>query len=203
MSAADSARAGDGNLPLAERLGDMRHYLNEAHQFAAMSPRGRDCIGIVLDLLDEMEPEVTALAAAPAAPSVQTGPRTEFVLNELRSALLAMTTFFGMDEDEASKPTFDKARQAHRALPLAADWPTRRAFIPQGCDQQGRLTPTIKSAEPFPVVVDRAREDFDAEDQSESADSEVMSWLLKGLTVVLLACFCAWCIASYLVLAHA
>lgn len=31
----------------------------------------------------------------------------------------------------------------HRALPLPADWPTRRAFVPQGCDQQGRLEPTI------------------------------------------------------------
>ena len=56
----------------------------------------------------------------PAAPSdpqpkgaaVPQGPRTEFVLNKLRSALSAMTTFFGMDEDEASKPTLDKARQA-------------------------------------------------------------------------------------------
>ena len=57
---------------------------------------------------------------APAAPSdhqlegaaVPQGPQTEFVLNKLRSALSAMTTFFGMDEDEASKPTLDKARQA-------------------------------------------------------------------------------------------
>lgn len=48
----------------------------------------------------------------PKGTEVPQGPRTEFVLNELRSALSAMTTFFGMDEDEASKPTFDKARQA-------------------------------------------------------------------------------------------
>ncbi len=93
-------------------------------------------------------------------------------------------------------------QRAHRALPLDPAWPTRRAFIPQGCDQQGRLTPTIKPAEPFPVVVDRVREEFDAEDQSDSADGEVMAWLLKGLAVVLLACFCAWCIANYLVLAN-
>ena len=58
----------------------------------------------------------------------------------------------------------------HRAQPLPADWPTRRAYIPQGCDQQGRVEPTIKSAEPFPVAPDRLPEEFDAEDQSDSAD---------------------------------
>ena len=54
-----------------------------------------------------------------------------------------------------------KRRGGHRALPLDDAWPTRRAFVPQGCDQQGRLTPTIKPAEPFPVVLDRGPEDFD------------------------------------------
>ena len=55
--------------------------------------------------------------AAPAAPSepvaVPQGPNTEFVLNELRSALNAMLTFFGMDEDDSNKEVFDKARQAY------------------------------------------------------------------------------------------
>jgi hypothetical protein len=34
----------------------------------------------------------------------------------------------------------------HRARPLPACWPTRRAFVPQGCDQQGREEPTIQPA---------------------------------------------------------
>lgn len=48
-------------LSAAERLADMRHYLNEAHQFAAMSPRGRDCIGIALDMLDDLEADTQRL----------------------------------------------------------------------------------------------------------------------------------------------
>lgn len=71
-------------------------------------------LGLTMDQLVKL-----AQALSKAVPNVQPkgtavpqGPRTEFVLNELRSALSAMTTFFGMDEDEASKPTFDKARQA-------------------------------------------------------------------------------------------
>ena len=66
-----------------------------------------------------------------------------------------------MGEWAESHPMTRRAHRAHRALPLEADWPVRRAFIPQGCDQQGRVVPTIKPAEPFPVVVDRAVEDYD------------------------------------------
>jgi hypothetical protein len=67
---------------------------------------------------DQMRAYAMATAAAHLAQvqqavAVPTGPRTEFVLNELRSALSAMTTFFGMDEDENSKAVFDKARQAY------------------------------------------------------------------------------------------
>jgi hypothetical protein len=49
----------------------------------------------------------------------------------------------------------------------------KRAYIPQGCDYQGRLVPTIKSAEPFPVIRDYAEDD----DQSESADGDVLRFL--------------------------
>lgn len=34
----------------------------------------------------------------------------------------------------------------HRARPLPADWMHRRAFVPQGCTQQGRDEPTIPPA---------------------------------------------------------
>lgn len=40
------------------------------------------------------------------------------------------------------------------------------------------------------------------DDQSDSADMEVVTWLFKGFVVVLLALFCAWCIANYLALAN-
>lgn len=58
---------------------------------------------------------IAPLAATPAPePQPLTNQQhTEFVLNELRSALNAMLTFFGMDEDESSKEVFDKARQAY------------------------------------------------------------------------------------------
>jgi hypothetical protein len=80
---------------------------------------------------------------------------------------------------------------AHRALPLPAEpmWTApRRVFVPQGCDQQGRQEPTI------PIVIDRLPEAYD---QTDSSGAEVLAWLLKGLAVVLLACFSAWCIANY------
>ena len=32
------------------------------------------------------------------------------------------------------------------AVQSDGEWPPRRPFIPQGCDQQGRLTPTIEPA---------------------------------------------------------
>lgn len=44
----------------------------------------------------------------PPAPAQE----AQVVLCSLESALNAMLTFFGMDEDDASKPTFDKARGA-------------------------------------------------------------------------------------------
>lgn len=117
------------------------------------------------------------------------------------------TAHEGMDEmiDHLdANPHLMRRSSAHRALPLASYWPTRHERETYGeCNDWPARRVALKAADPFPVVVDRVREDFDADDQSESADSEVMAWLLKGLAVVLLACFCAWCIASYLVLAHA
>jgi hypothetical protein len=100
-----------------------------------------------------------------------------------------------MDETGDWAESHPITRRAHRALPLPADkqWTPRRVFVPQGADQQGRQVPTI------PVVIDRLPEDYD---QTDSADGEVLAWLLKGLAVVMLACFSAWCIASYLELAR-
>lgn len=85
-------------------------------------------------------------------------------------------------------------QRAHRALPLAADWPHRRAFIPQGCDQQGRLTPTIKPAEPFPVVVDRVAEDYDKPEPLTRKES-VTFWAVASapaIVVIGVAGFAIW-----------
>lgn len=71
-----------------------------------------DCTCKVFDGT-QCEPEQMVAIQAPEGAQVPQGPRTEFVLNELRSALNAMLTFFGMDEDENSKEVFDKARQAY------------------------------------------------------------------------------------------
>lgn len=48
-------------------------------------------------------------------------------------------------------------------------------------------------------VLDAMPEDFD---QGDSADAEVVAWLLKAFGVVVLALFSAWCIANYLALAN-
>ena len=42
-------------------------------------------------------------------------------------------------------------------------WPPRRAFVPQGCDQQGRYTPTIPVAEMAA---------YDPEDDDKRADEK-------------------------------
>jgi len=66
-----------------------------------------------------------------------------------------------------ANPQILRRSAAHRALPLSDNWPTRRAFIPQGCDQQGRLTPTIEAK---PLMPAEAATEIGSEDQSESAD---------------------------------
>ena len=38
----------------AFKVGELRHYLTEAHGFAAMSPRGKENIGAALEILDEL-----------------------------------------------------------------------------------------------------------------------------------------------------
>lgn len=79
--------------------------------------------------------------------------------------------------------------RAHRALPLEEPHYT----APQGRPEQGwpvrRCSPEMACWAPD-------------DDQSESADGDVLRWLLKGLAVVLLAMLSAWCIANYLELAH-
>ena len=70
----------------------------------------------------------------------------------------------------------------------------RTAFYsPQGRDEQGWW------AQPAEACTEIGA---DTDDQSESADAEVLLWLLKGLCVVLLAMFSAWCIANYLAVAN-
>ena len=81
----------------------------------------------------------------------------------------------------------------HRAQPLPAE---RQWVAPQG---RPAWLARRCSPEPEIMVIDRLPEDFD---QSDSADAEVLVWLLKGLAVVLMAMLSAWCIASYLDLAH-
>ena len=49
------------------KLADIRHYLNEAHQFAAMSPRGKENIESALEILDELD----AIAAEKEAQAKQ------------------------------------------------------------------------------------------------------------------------------------
>lgn len=54
--------------PSREKLRDMRHYLVEAHGFAAMSPRGKENIALALEILDELETLVPFHSAPKAAP---------------------------------------------------------------------------------------------------------------------------------------
>lgn len=88
-------------------------------------------------------------------------------------------------------------RRAHRALPLAANWPTRHECETYGeCNDWPARRAAMPSPEPFPVVVDRAREEFDADDQSESADMEVAVLLIKWLCILFAALLAAWVIAG-------
>lgn len=89
----------------AERFSDMRHYLNEAHQFAAMSPRGRDCIGIALDILDEAEAAALAAAPTPAAqaPAQASAPARKAIEWQTGPNLFKdwCAQWFGPDADDA------------------------------------------------------------------------------------------------------
>lgn len=91
---------------------------------------------------------------------------------------MSNTAHEGMDDMGEWAEAHPITRRAHRALPLPADWPHRRAFIPQGCDQQGRLTPSIKPADQFPVVADRMPESFDADEGDPmTAREALIFWL--------------------------
>ena len=73
---------------------------------------------------------------------------------------------------------------AHESMDDMGDWAvshpiTRRAYIPQGCTQQGRHEATI---EPKPPV-DRVREEYD-EDQTESADGVFFIYILTMVAVI-------------------
>ena len=73
----------------------------------------------------------------------------------------------------------------HEWVDSCADWAvshpiTRRAYIPQGYEAQGRYVATI---EPKPPV-DRVREEFDAEDQSDSADGVFYVYMLCIVAVI-------------------
>lgn len=46
--------AAPNGAKLREKVADMRHYLHEAHGFAAMSPRGKENIATALEILDDM-----------------------------------------------------------------------------------------------------------------------------------------------------
>ncbi len=53
---AETAQSADSErcAKLREKVADMRHYLREAHGFAAMSPRGKENIATALEILDEL-----------------------------------------------------------------------------------------------------------------------------------------------------
>jgi hypothetical protein len=109
-------------------------------------------------------------------------------------------SMFGIEKTPAEADAEVARYTAHRALPLRADnYDYARAWVaPQGRIEQGWPARRC-SPEPEIMVIDRLPEDYD---QTDSADGEVLAWLLKGLAVVMLACFSAWCIASYLELAR-
>lgn len=86
---------------------------------------------------------------------------------------------------------------AHRALPIVPRIPE-----PFGGCSCGAGHVHCNCGMFAPIEAASACTEIGADDQSVSADGEVMAWLLKGLCVVLLAMFSAWCIASYLELAH-
>ena len=87
-----------------------------------------------------------------------------------------------------------RPRMGHRAMPLSSDWPTQRKWVaPQGRIEQGWPARRC-SSEPETLIVDRMPEDYD---QTDSADMDVVLWLLKGLVVVLGSCFAAWVVAGW------
>jgi hypothetical protein len=88
-------------------------------------------------------------------------------------------------ENAAELRHFTGIPQAHRALPLPAE---RQWVAPQGRPAQGwparRCSPEM------------ACWDSTQDDQTDSADGEVLTWLLKGAFVVGAALLCAWFIAG-------
>lgn len=75
----------------------------------------------------------------------------------------------------------------HRAKPLPAE---SQWVAPQGDPAWPRRR---CSPEPETHIVDRLPEDYD---QTESADGQVLFWLLKGLIVVSTVLLCVWVIAG-------
>lgn len=94
---------------------------------------------------------------------------------------------------EAIKREEAERMEAERLAFLSADYTKRER---QYVEMQGRPAWPARRCSPEvqPVPAEAATE-IGAEDQSESADAEVMVWLLKGLCVVVTALLCAWVIA--------
>lgn len=74
--------------------------------------------------------------------------------------------------------------RAHRAIPLEEPHYT----APQGRPEQGW---PVRRCSPEMACWDATQDD-----QSESADGDVLLWLLKGACVVSFVLFCAWVIAG-------
>ena len=74
---------------------------------------------------------------------------------------------------------------AHRALPL----PERHYTAPQGCPEQGW---PVRRCSPELHVIDRLPEEYDPDDQSESADGEFLRWLGRMAVYGGGVCFLAW-----------
>jgi hypothetical protein len=84
----------------------------------------------------------------------------------------------------------------HRAQNLPDCWPTRR--VSPGMARDLREAQFHNDDCGFPFGIDRLPEAHDPaeEDQTDSADADVVLWLLKGLAVVCAVLFCAWVIAG-------
>lgn len=93
--------------------------LSSGGEFCIRAPRGWRCTrvpghkGPCAAVPDDEAAQPAAPVVAPELPVIPQGAKAEEVIALLSSALNAMLTFFGMDEDADNKEVFDKARQAH------------------------------------------------------------------------------------------
>lgn len=91
---------------------------------------------------------------------------------------------------EAMDDMSDYAIERHVLLQSIDKALQPRAFIPQGCDQQGRHEPTIPPR-PENAIMGMYE---DAEEQMRSADGEVLPYFIVG--VICWVCFIVWVLSG-------